>query len=168
MTKILPSYAVATDAVRRNARYAGSLAVAQLSRLADLLVDSEGSLSVEWTAGRNVAGRAQVQGHISGSLQLRCQRCLQPFQWDLDLNPELRLVYSEEEEARVLQDCEPYRVEDDRLPLRDMAEDEVLLAMPLMPRCKTCENTTQSEPPSEPLAPVDRPNPFAALKKLKL
>ena len=47
----------------------------------------------------------------------------------------LRLVNSESDEQAVLEQDDPYLVQDDQLPLRDLVEDEVLLALPMLPRC---------------------------------
>jgi uncharacterized protein len=107
-----------------------------------------------------------MNGKIDGTVQLVCQRCLKPFQWPFDLDVQLRLVRSDAEAAQLLQDCEPYEVREDVLPLQEMTEDEVLLALPLMPRCKTCENAVHSAEPPQPDEPKGS-NPFAALKKLK-
>jgi uncharacterized protein len=47
-------------------------------------------------------------------------------------------VHSEAEERRLLHDCEPLLVEDDTVPLHEVVEEEVLLAIPIAPRCSTC------------------------------
>lgn len=132
---VLPLHASAARAIAARQRFAGELPLARLARLAAQLADRNGSLAVVLEAGKDDAGAAWLRGEIRGELQLTCQRGLHPFAWRADLRPALRLVTSEAEEARVLKDCEPYLVEDDRLPLRDLVEDEVLLALPMMPRC---------------------------------
>jgi len=76
-----------------------------------------------------------LNGTIDGALVLQCQRCLRSFEWPLHVSVALRLVFSEEEENRVMQDAEPYRIEDDVLQLHDVVEDEVLLALPIAPLC---------------------------------
>ena len=86
-------------------------------------------------AAKDRSGAVWLSGAIRGELSLTCQRGLHPFAWTCDLKPQLRLVASEAEEERVLKDCEPYLVQDDVLPLRELVEDEVLLALPMMPRC---------------------------------
>src|SRR3546814_8193390 len=59
---------------------------------------------------------------------------------------DLRLVETEEEEQAVLHEADPYLVQDDRLPLREIVEDEILLALPMLPRCESCENVVQASP----------------------
>jgi uncharacterized protein len=78
-------------------------------------------------------------------------------------------VFSEAEERSALADAEPLLVEDDRLPLRQIVEEEVLLALPMLPRCESCENVVNqalaSSQGREQEAPAPRDNPFAALKR---
>jgi len=160
----IPKSVRASAVVAHADRYEGELPVAQLKRLAENSAGS-GKVRAVWQGSRDPAGRPQMHAHIDGTVDLVCQRCLQPFAWPIAIDSTLRLVSTDREAAELLQDCEPYEVQDDQLPLREMTEDEVLLALPLMPRCKTCENSAQSPPP--PDEPRD-PGPFAALKKLKL
>src|SRR3546814_6525071 len=66
--------------------------------------------------------------------------------WPLQIDIDLRLVETEEEEQAVLHEADPYLVQDDRLPLREIVEDEILLALPMLPRCESCENVVQASP----------------------
>ena len=131
----IPLHASAAKALASRQRFAGSLPVAQLPRLGALLADRDGSLEVDLAAEKEPGGAAWLRGGIRGQLSLTCQRGLHPFTWALDLRTDLRLVTSEAEEERVLKDCDPYLVQEDRLPLRELVEEEVLLALPMMPRC---------------------------------
>jgi uncharacterized protein len=162
----IPRTVSASKAVAHGEIYEGDLDVAQLPRLKEEVGDAGGNVHARWRAGQDAGGYPEVEGRLNGQLALTCQRCLLPFDWPFDINVTLQLVRSEAEAARLLQECEPYEVQDDVLPLRDMTEDEVLLALPLMPRCKTCENAAPSAAPPQPDEPK-RSNPFAALKKLK-
>lgn len=130
----LPQFARLTNTTPLPATYAGVLAVARLPRLVAALASADGELSVtlELTRQRAVL---RLGGSVRGDLQLVCQRCLRPFTWPLDAKVSLRPVFSEDEEARVLGEEEPYLVEDERLPLHDLVEEEVLLALPFAPRC---------------------------------
>jgi uncharacterized protein len=163
----IPHSIQAARAVSHQERYAGRLAIKSLKRLAEVLTDSAGELEVEWRAERDAFGHPLLDGRLKGRLALQCQSCLKNYTWPLELEVRLRLVSSEAEERKLLGDCDPYLVQDDELPLREITEDEVLLALPLMPRCETCENAAQSQPSNHPSDEPARPNPFAALKKLK-
>lgn len=139
--------------------------------------------SVEWRAhGERVAvagSNAQLWLRLAASTRvwLTCQRCLQPYAIGLGVEQRVRFV-RDEATAEAL-DAE---VEEDvlalprRLNLRDLAEDELLLSLPLVPRHETCPqplipgvdslgNGLIDPQAAEAVAqPV---NPFAVLKALK-
>lgn len=154
-------------AVAQSQRYMGELLVKALPRLKQALADDSGSLQVEIVATR-VLRRAAMVGNIQGQVMLQCQRCEKPFPYALKTAVDLRLVSSDEEERQLLKNCEPYWVHDDSLLMHEMIEDEVLLALPMLPRCDSCENSVQAAPlTTDRDEHSDRENPFAALKKLK-
>ena len=131
----IPKHVSAAKAVATRQRFEGSLPLAQLPRLAVQLADTDGALEVALEGGKDGAGLAWLTGTIQGDLNLTCQRGLHPFAWPCRLETRLRLVASEAEEERAMEEAEACLVEDDVLPLRDVVEDEVLLALPMMPRC---------------------------------
>jgi uncharacterized protein len=130
----IPQHVSASKAVAGRQHFLGELPLAQLPRLGAMLAGRDGALAVDLQAGRDAAGQ-WLRGTVRGDLSLTCQRGLHPFPWSCDLSTDLRLVSSDAEEKRTMQDTEAYLVEDDRLALRDIVEDEVLLALPMMPRC---------------------------------
>lgn len=131
----IPLRVKASQAVSRHAAFTGSVPLAKLPRLAATLADPVGELHVELQATRDDEGQDWLHGEIRGRLPLTCQRGLHAFDWELDVALSLALVDSEADEQKLLKDSEAYRVEDDQLPLRDLVEDEVLLALPMTPRC---------------------------------
>jgi len=131
----IPLHAPARASVARRARFAGRIPVARLPRLAAALAGADAALEIDLQAGPDDAGAPQLRGSIRGALPLLCQRCLRPFEMLLDTAVNLRLVQSEAEESRLLHECEPCLVEDDRLMLHQIVEDEVLLGLPLAPHC---------------------------------
>ncbi len=109
-------------------------------------------------------GEYETWLHLSAetALALQCQRCLGPVQVPLAMQPRFRFVHGEDAAAAL------DAVSDDdvlamsrALDLRELVEDELLLAMPLVPLHENC-------PAPLPLAPEEpdageRENPFAAL-----
>ena len=101
---------------------------------------------------------------------LTCQRCLQPMAQALSIDQRLRFVHGEAR-AEAL-DAE---IEDDvlalskALDLRGLVEDELLLALPIVPRHGVCPQPLPVALGSA-AAPDDVPereHPFAALQRLK-
>lgn len=131
----IPKHVAAAKAIASRQRFAGPVPVAQLPRLVVQLADKDGALDVALEAGKDAAGLAWLRGQIRGELTLTCQRGLHPFAWPCSVQTRLRLVNSEAEEEKAMAEAEAHLVEEDRLPLRDIVEDEVLLALPMQPRC---------------------------------
>ncbi|WP_273453567.1 YceD family protein [Nevskia ramosa] len=138
--RILPLHAKVSSALTREASYAGSLPVSRLERLKQALADlhdtPQTDLQIELQLRRDKTRAPKLEGRVRGELTMTCQRCLKPFQFVLDAAIDLRLVFNEEEENRVLKDAEPYLVEDDQLPFHVIVEEEVLLALPFSARCE--------------------------------
>lgn len=132
----LPASILASKAVARREQYSGTVQLAQMERLGPLLAETQGELQVEIEAGKDGSGAGHLGGQVTGELVLLCQRGLHPFRWACSVDFDLLLVKSDAEEGRVLEDQDPYLVQDDRLPLRDIVEDEVMLALPMMPKCE--------------------------------
>lgn len=167
----IPQKIRVSTAVGRREHYVGELALSALPKLTGLLADDASVMQVDLLACK-IMGLPALTGVIEGALHLGCSRCDKPYQLSLRHELDLRLVSSEEEEQRLMQDCEPYWVQDDELALRELLEDELLLALPMLPRCNSCENIVSgASAVSSASAPTDEPrreNPFAALKKFKL
>ena len=149
--------------------FAGALPVAAMSRLCGMLAGNEGAAQYALDFGRDEFGTAYLQVHVEAPLTLTCQRTLEPIVMPLAVDSRLGLIRSEREEAALPPGCEPLLVEDDgKLNPADVIEDELLLALPLVP-----VNPHSSLPPEvtdegspEP-APERTDNPFAVLRELK-
>ncbi|MBA4286829.1 MAG: DNA-binding protein [Xanthomonadaceae bacterium] len=134
--RLLPLHAKVSSALTREASYEGLLPIARLERLRAVTVDGDGSLQVELQLRRDKTRVPKLEGRVRGELPVVCQRCLRPFQWPLDIAIDLRLVFNEDEESRVLKDSEPLLIEDDQVLFHAVVEEEVLLALPYAPRCE--------------------------------
>ena len=165
----IPQTVRASAAIAQQQAYRGEVPLRSLPRLQGLLASADGVLRVALQAGRS-AGRERLRGTVEAELSLCCQRCEKIYSWPLRLELDVCLVHSEEEEEAVLHDADPYLVQDDQLPVCDLVEDETLLALPMLPRCESCEHAVQALP--EPVGAQDidagetpTRNPFANLKK---
>lgn len=158
-------------------RQAGSLQgqwpLAALERLAAGLAAVPAGGTVDWTAqGRLVpvaGGEPEIWLHLEAhaAVSLQCQRCLQPMAEQLDVDRRFRFVRSEEEAERLDEASE-----DDvltlppRLDLRALVEDELILALPLVPRHAQCPRPLPM-PQDGAGDEASAPHPFAALAGLR-
>ena len=113
---------------------AGRLPLERLRRLAELLVDRRGEAEVRLDFRQEGRGRVVVLGRIGALLRLTCQRCLEPFDFAVDVPVHLVVVGSDAEAERLAEEEDPLLLgEGQALSLAEMVEDELLLALPQVP-----------------------------------
>jgi uncharacterized protein len=150
---------------------AGKLDLSMLPRLADLLVRQVGWLDCELSGYRDTgehAGKFGLRLRVSGRLSLCCQRCLAEVEFECAIDSRLLLMSSgvpetdwpEDELESDDYDAIPASRE---LSVRALIEEEVLLALPIVPRHADCL------PPGGGEAEIEEsePSPFAVLAGLK-
>lgn len=150
--------------------YCGGLSVVGMQRLAELLADTDApDLQVHLQVGRDAGGVQCLEGAVRGVLHLICQRCLGRLEFPVQRTFRLALAHSEVEADRLADGYEPLLLEDERIVVRDVVEDELLLAVPDFPQHGAGEVCTLPEYRKEEhtAATEAKPNPFAALASLK-
>lgn len=142
------------------------------SAVAEALAPESGD--VAWSArGERRAmrgGEFQVWLHITAEtgLPLECQRCLKPVAVALKIERSFLFVHGEDAAAQLDTDSEDDVLALTRaLDLRELIEDELLLAMPLVPRHEICPVPLVVNESADEAAFADKPNPFAVLAMLK-
>ncbi len=102
-------------------------------------------------------------------LALTCQRCLGPVDIPVSIDRQFRFVETEAlAEAQDDESEEDLLVSSREFDLASLIEDEVLLALPLVPRhevCPVAPKLAVADPDFE--AASEKPNPFAQLAQLK-
>ncbi|QYZ67534.1 MAG: hypothetical protein OI74_09450 [Gammaproteobacteria bacterium (ex Lamellibrachia satsuma)] len=150
----------------------GRFPLADLPRLRACLMDAEGEVAFDLVFQRDERRRACVQGDLRASLKLECQRCLGPMVLPVDAEISLAFVEGQDEAEALPEQLDPHLVEDGRVKLRDLVEDDLLLALPQVARHSEGDCTMQSadEPSLDPESEsgkAERENPFAMLAELK-
>ncbi len=156
----------------------GQWAASELHRLTETAAPEAPATQwpeIEWSVDAELraqrGGEPQVWMHVKAQarVSLSCQRCLQPVEETLTLDRWIRFVRDEETAAALDADGD-----DDvlalggRLDLQELIEDELLLALPLVPRHGQCPQPLPMAAGEEDLdEEVEKPNPFAALAALK-
>ena len=146
----------------------GSIAVARLERLLPVLISDEGELQVEIELGRDPDGTRYMKGSIQGAVIMMCQRCLDKMALPLDLYFRLGLVASEDAADALPERYEPLLVTAEPAHIADVIAEEVLLAIPIVPRHSDSVDCLEFVRDYEPPEDEQRENPFAALAELKL
>ncbi len=121
------------DFARKGKELRGEIAVSELSRLSDMLVNSDGSLTYI-LRGYHADGRDMLEVALQGTCALRCQRCLGELEYPVSLVSRLLLLPADELEA-IEEDDDVDAIEaESRLDVAALIEEELLLALPFAPR----------------------------------
>ncbi len=146
---------------KSGSRLQGIWPVADFARLRDALLSNEGSLRYELRGVPEHQGRPALRLRVDGALQLVCQRCLGALEYPLRVEVALLLVATQREI-----DAEPLDAEGPEsivagkeMQVRELVEDEVLLAIPIAPRHDACAGSAVEKAGT-------RPTPFAELRGL--
>lgn len=153
--------------------FEGQLRLSSLSRLRDALCAEEGvtesgvvRFAIEFD--RDALQVPYVELRIDAQLPLECQRSLDRFLLPVHVVQRLGLIVDEADEAGLPPDYEPLLVPaDGMLRPADLVEDELILAVPVVPMKP---GTEQAEQDADWPATADdevQANPFAVLAALK-
>jgi uncharacterized protein len=152
----------------------GRYSIADLDRLHDVLLEHSGEVAVSLEFGIDAEGIRYLRGRLQTEVALECQRCLQPMRAPIDATFSLGLVRTVDAAEQLPSHYEPLLVESDALFLRDIIEDELLLALPLVAKHdeSQCVDVNQRVAAAVKRNDYERgednkANPFAALAALK-
>ncbi|MFZ2312991.1 MAG: YceD family protein [Methylobacter sp.] len=166
----LPEYIDPLHLADTRGELKGQIPLSNLDRLADILFNDEGTISVDLFFGRE--GRlAKIEGKIETVLQLKCQNCLEAVEWPVSNEVKLGIVTSIDQANRLPEDYEPLLVEEGKIPLKGIVEDELLLVIPAFPKHQhNCLAPNLDNKKSDSLLINEqspKENPFSILAKLK-
>lgn len=156
-------------------RMQGVASQSAFERLAEEAQGETGGHTLRWSVQAEMrpgtGGAPEPWLHLEAetSIALTCQRCLGTVDVELDIRRSFRFVDTED-----LAQAQDEVSEEDVLALSadfrlaDLIEDEVLLALPLIPRHEKCPVPVRlsAEDPDFVQATGTRPNPFGVLAAL--
>ncbi len=167
MSATLPPQMDVWRMVANQRQFEGSLPLARMSRLVELLADAEGECHYVIEFYRDTLKIDVMHMQLSASLPLICQRTLERFIYAVEIDQRLGLISEESQEASLPEGMEAVLIErnGDVSPFQ-LIEDELLLAVPLVP---VSPNAAELDPKwtEEVAIKEDKPHPFANLKLLK-
>lgn len=146
---------------------AGAVKLADLQRLSSLVNSSNDKILANLQFGVDEQNITFVKGNLEAKLTLQCQRCMEPFIYEIMSNFVLGIVKNLDEANALPARYEPALTKEDHLALRELIEDEIILNLPIIPRhepddCKVKLPLTDSE-----WEQGKGENPFHVLKSLK-
>lgn len=150
--------------------FEGRLPLSSMPRLRDSLFDAEGEVEFALDFGQDALQVPYVELRIDARLPLQCQRSLQRFLFPVKVVQRLGLLRAgadeDAAEAALPEGYEALPVAGDgALRPADLVEDELILALPVVPVDPGSESVERDWPvqPDEEV----RANPFSALVSLK-
>ena len=171
MSASLPASVDAERMVSGRRSFHGVLPVTELPRLVEALAGDSGEIAYDLDFEQGELGDPELHVRLAARLTLECQRTLQPFEWPVEVDSRLGLLDSEDDAAALPEQCEPLLLEHGALQPRKVIEDELLLALPLVP-VKPGSEILQGDWSTPGQAPQDAErgeavtHPFADLRKL--
>ena len=152
----------------------GTIPLKQMKRLVSALSSGEGEVLVDVEFSVDINQVTIVAGKIQTDTKLICQRCMEEMEFPIALDFQLAFVKSEAEMERLPEGYEATLIDNTTMMLSDIIEDEILLALPPIPKHldESCSSDSvaegwgsqQNEPDTEI---VERDNPFDILASLK-
>ena len=102
-------------------------------------------------------------------MPLTCQRTLEVFGLPVHVDAKLGLITREADEAALPSDYEPLLTTDGQINPAEVIEDELILALPVVPLKPGAEDASSAWAGTDKMPDDDgEENPFAALKKMKV
>lgn len=165
----LPAQIDPLDLARKQVELEGAIAFAEMPRLADYGNAEKAAFKLKFGLAPGSENLAVMTGRINATVELVCERCLEPFDMNFELHPELYFDASgaqidEQDERDII------GLEGD-IALKSLVEDEILLALPMIPmhapdQCRTRGEAGGSGQQQENDG-QRADNPFSKLKALK-
>ncbi len=152
----------------------GVFPLAEMARLLESVQTAHGEVSVSLEFGVDVEGVRYMRGRLRAAVELECQRCLDGMAFPIDSEFALALVRNMVEAENLPSHYEPLLLDGEPLFLRDVIEDELLLALPIV--AKHAEGVCELALAADVLADgtetehdsTEKPNPFSVLADLKI
>jgi uncharacterized protein len=118
----------------RGVTLSGELDIGKLTRFKGLLHSDSGSVRATLRFRQRGDGWLASELDYRAVVKLVCQRCLEPFQHALEDRVNVVVAASDSLPAAVPTGFEPFELEDGRLQPVQLVEDELLVAVPLVPK----------------------------------
>ena len=110
-----------------------SIPLAELPRVSHELTNKDGEAKGKVRFSRQ-QGHAVADLDVSAQPEVVCQRCMQPMRWPVKVKSRVALVSDYDAADRVPDEFEVFLVEADSVSVRDLVDEEVMLALPNVPR----------------------------------
>jgi uncharacterized protein len=149
--------------------------LADMERLLDGSVPDAQAPEVAWQAQGSTRRRVGLEPEhrlhlrVQTTVWRQCQRCLTPVALPLEVDRDFVFAANEQDAAKLDEDSEDedVLVLSRQFDLQSLVEDELLLALPIVPMHEACPVAVKMSADADEEDEVPAPKPFAALAALK-
>lgn len=145
---------------------AGTVAVADMERASKLTVSNEGQLAYKVAFTTDEDKVCVIIGELQGELTLCCQRCLKPFVYMAHCDFSVSPVKSDNEAKKLFSMYEAVLLQDGKVDIIELFEDELILALPQVPLHEVSECSVVIETKVDD-GPQEMNQPFQVLQSLR-
>lgn len=164
----IPSHIDPRKLAERGVTLEGELPLALLERLTDSLEDDRGVVRVTLSFGRDEQRAMVVHSSLNAEVRMVCQRCLEQVELPIHSECDYAIVAEGANTQHLPKQYDVLEVGEDPLDLLALVEDELLLALPIVPL--HAPEDCQAPGPDGSGSGEDeekRSNPFSVLAQLK-
>ena len=111
----------------------GQMPVAGFRRLLPLLVDDSGDVDLSLSFSFDEDKRRVIAGRLSATLNVQCQRCLEPMALAVASEFRVGVVDSETLAEQLPAELEPVVVQEREIDIGGLVEDELIMSLPEFP-----------------------------------
>jgi uncharacterized protein len=149
-----------------------SIPLKDLPRVSREVASADGEAKGQARFSRQL-GQAVADLDVDAQPEVVCQRCMQPMRWPARVKSRIALVRDYDAADRVPEGLEIFLVEGDSVSVRDLVDEEILLALPVVARHAEGSECADSfmqlpghEADEEDVADSQVQKPFAQLGEL--
>lgn len=165
--KFIPEHIDPYRFAEQGLRLDGIVKVIDMHRLSSLLSESGEPIAVTLVFGLDEQKIAFIKGHLETKLLLQCQRCMEPYSYEIISDFNLGIVGTIDEADALPPHYEPAMAKDGQLALRELIEDELILNLPIIPKHEPDQCRVQLPLADSGNEDAKGKNPFDVLKALK-
>lgn len=164
---ILPNkvdpFRFAENAVRLD----GTIPLTEMQRLSSSLSSTEGNVLADVEFGIDEQGIRFMRGQFSARLMLQCQRCLEPFAYDITGHFLSGIVHTTVEADQLPKSYDALIAKDGILHILDVIEDELIISLPIVPMHHLKDCKVKLPLVLDAGQEADKENPFKVIELLR-
>lgn len=170
MSRDYPDWISPQRAADGKRTYSGTVLLERMKRLSSLLAGAKGEASFIASFRRDLDKQVVIDLEVEAALPLICQASLESYDEQVNRRCELAVIDHDHEQEDLPDSYDVVKTENGRLALAALVEDELILALPQVPRNPGLDKVEYSTGGAAPKGTASqtqgKKNPFAGLQEM--